>query len=75
MKKRLYPIIYFSLIATIALYSISIIFTYPLVGLKVTPTNGNVCIVSEVYPNGWASYHNIKNGDLIYYETKYKFYI
>lgn len=46
----------------------SIIFIYPLVGIKLSPSNGDLCTVSEVYKNGWANYNNIKRHDLIYFE-------
>ncbi|OZI11408.1 hypothetical protein CEW92_11650 [Bacillaceae bacterium SAS-127] len=68
MKKPLYLSVIFSLTAVSAIYLISIVIAYPLIGLKVTPVNSEQCVVTEVYPNGWANYQNIKRQQLIYCE-------
>ncbi|WP_203364639.1 ATP-binding protein [Bacillus sp. REN10] len=68
MKKPLYLLVIFSLTAVSAIYLISIVIAYPLIGLKVTPVNSEQCVVTEVYPNGWANYQNIKRQQLIYCE-------
>ncbi len=69
MEKSRFPLIIFSLIAISAIYLITIITAYPLIGLRVTPLNNEICEVTEVYPYGWASYQNIKKKDRIYYQS------
>ncbi|KKB33123.1 sensor histidine kinase [Bacillus thermotolerans] len=65
MGKTFYPVVIFSFIAISAIYLTVVVIAYPLIGLEVHLSNKEKCTVVEIYPHGWANYHDISNQSLV----------